>query len=121
LFKNKKFRVKRRFDEPQHEQETHLTEEEEGRRLHANNEHANELNAWDRYYTLDTSACFLTILLSPYGKDNSLGSNKYLVGNSGNSYKYSNTLWPAEITMIKPQARKEIFDIGRAGPLSGCI
>jgi hypothetical protein len=47
LFKNKKFRAKRRFDEPQHEEEAHLTEKEERRRLQANNEHANELNALD--------------------------------------------------------------------------
>jgi hypothetical protein len=92
LFKNKKFRGKRRFDEPQHEKEAHLTEEEEGRRLQTNNEHANEPNALDRYYTLDTSACFLTILLSLYGIDNSLGSNKYLVGNSGNSYIFEHSM-----------------------------
>jgi hypothetical protein len=47
LFKNKKFRAKRRFDEPQHEEEVHLTEEQERRSLQANNEHANELNALD--------------------------------------------------------------------------
>jgi hypothetical protein len=93
LFKNKKFRGKSRFDEPQHEEEAHLTKEEEGRRLQANNEHANELNALDRYYTLDTSACFLTILLSLYGKDNSLGSNKYLVVNSGKSVINIRTLY----------------------------
>jgi hypothetical protein len=47
LFKNKKFLGKRRFDEPQHEADAHLTEDEERRRLQANNEHANKINALD--------------------------------------------------------------------------
>jgi hypothetical protein len=47
LFKNKKFRGNRRFDEPQHEEKVHLTEEEERRRLQANNEYANKVNALD--------------------------------------------------------------------------
>jgi hypothetical protein len=47
LFKNKKFRGKRRFDEPRHEEEAHLTDEEEWRRVQANNEHANKINALD--------------------------------------------------------------------------
>ena len=45
MFKNKKFRAKSRFNESQHEDEAHLTEEEERRRLQANNERVNELNA----------------------------------------------------------------------------
>jgi len=47
--------------------------------------------------------------------------NKYSVVNSGKSVINIRTLWPAEITMIKPQARKKIFDVGRVDPLPGCI
>jgi hypothetical protein len=47
--------------------------------------------------------------------------NKYSVVKSGKFVINIRTLWPAEITMIKPQARKKIFDVGRVGPLLGCI
>jgi hypothetical protein len=106
LFKNKKFRARSR-----HRNLTHGIESIRVQTAHA--ERKNSVTG-DQDDDKDT-------LLSAEPSNFSRIRNKYSVVNSGKFVINIRTLWLAEITMIKPQARKKIFDVGRVGPLPGCI
>jgi hypothetical protein len=105
LFKNKKFRARSR--------RRNLTREIDSIRVQT--AHAERKNSVTGNHDDDKDT-----LLSAEPNNFSCISNKYSVVNSEKFVINIRTLWPAEITMIKPQARKKIF-VGSVGPLPGCI
>ena len=107
MFKNKKFRARSR--------RRNLTREIESIRIQtAHPERKNSVTGNHDDDDKDT-------LLSAEPNNFSCIRNKYSVVNSEKFVINIRTLWPAEITMIKPQARKKIFDVGRAGSLPECM
>ena len=106
MFKNKKFRARSR--------RRNLTCEIEYIRVQT--AHAERKNSVTGNHHDDKDT-----LLSVEPNNFSCISNKYSVVNSGKFVINIRTLWTTEITMIKPPARKKIFDISRVGPLPGCI
>ena len=106
MFKNKKFRARSRFKNPTHRIETSRVQT-------TYVEHKNSVTG-NHDDDKDT-------LLSTEPNNFSCISNKYSVVNSEKFVINIRTLWTTEITMIKPPARKKIFDISMVGPLPGCI
>ena len=108
MFKNKKFRARSR--------RRNLTREIEPIRVQT--AHAERKNSVTGNHDDDKDAL---LSAEPNNSNKNCISNKYSVVNSGKFVINIRTLWPTEITMIKPPARKKIFDISRVGPLPGCI
>ena len=106
MFKNKKFRARSR--------RRNLTREIESIRIQT--AHPERKNSVTGNHDDDKDT-----LLSAEPKNFSCISNKYSVVNGEKFVINIRTLWTAEIAMIKPQARKKIFDVRRIGPLPGCI
>ena len=108
MFKNKKFRARSRFKNLTHRIETSRVQTTYVKRKNSVRVPENQDDDKDS-------------LLSAEPNNFSRISNKYSVVDSEKFVINIRTLWPAEITMIKPQARKKIFDVGRVGPLPACI
>jgi hypothetical protein len=106
LFKNKKFRARSRRRNLTHGIES----------IRVQTAHAERKNSVTGNQDNDKDT-----LVSDQPNNFSCISNKYSVVNSEKFVINIRTLWPAEITTIKPQARKKIFDVARVGQLPGCI
>ena len=106
MFKNKKFRARSK--------RRNLTNRIESIRVQT--AHAERKNSVTGNHDDDKGT-----LLSAGPNNFSCILNKYSVVNSEKFVINIRTLRPAEIAMTKPQARKKIFDVGRVGPLPGCI